>query len=153
MAGEPEKGLVFTGARARFSVNGKKVGWATNVSGSEEIQYEEAEVLDNIQVQEHVPVRYRCTLSCSTIRIVGKTLKSQGFFPKIGANSEDLLRNILTNGDLSAMIEDTNAGVTTIIANYEQVKVASHNWTINATGIVGEDVTFVAIRVKDESEV
>ncbi len=147
----PEKGLVFTGARARFSVQGKKVGWATNVSGSEEIQYDEAEVLDNIQVQEHVPVRYRVTLSMSQIRIVGKTLKSEGFFPKIGANAEEHLRNILTNGDLVATVEDNETG--TLIATYEQVKVASHNWTINATGIVGEDVTFVAIRSKDESEI
>ena len=147
----PEKGLVFTGARARFSVNGKKVGWATNVSGSEEIQYDEAEVLDNIQVQEHVPVRYRVTLSMSQIRIVGKTLKSEGFFPKIGGNSEEHLKNILTNGELVATVEDNETG--DIIATYEQVKVASHNWTINATGIVGEDVTFVAIRAKDESEI
>jgi hypothetical protein len=147
----PEKGLVFTGARARFSVNGKKVGWAPNVSGSEEIQYDEAEVLDNIQIQEHVPVRYRATLSMSQIRIVGQTLKSQGFFPKIGANGEEHLKNILTNGDLVATVEDNETG--NIIATYEQVKVASHNWTINATGIVGEDVTFVAIRAKDESEI
>lgn len=146
-----EKDLVFTGARARLSINGKKVGWATNVSGSEEIQYDEAEVLDNIQIQEHVPVRYRVTLSMSFIRIVGKTLKSQGFFPKIGANSGEHLKNILTSGALVATIEDNETGA--LIATYEQVKVASHNWTINATGIVGEDVTFVAIRAKDEVEI
>ena len=35
----------------------------------------------------------------------------------------------------------------------EQVKIASHNYAINARGIVGQDVTFNAIRLKDESEV
>jgi hypothetical protein len=35
-----EKGRVFTGARARFLIQGKKVGYATNVAGSEEIQYD-----------------------------------------------------------------------------------------------------------------
>lgn len=147
----PEKGLCFTGARARFLLNGKKIGWATNVTGSEEIQYDEAEVLDNIQIQEHVPVRYRCSLSMSQIRIVGSTLKSQGFFPKIGGNGEDHLKNILTSGDLTATIEDNQTG--DIIATYEQVKVASHNFSINATGIVGEDVSFVAIRAMDETEI
>lgn len=147
----PEKGLVFTGARCRFSLAGKKVGWATNVSGSEEIQYDEAEVLDNIQVQEHVPVRYRVSLNASQIRIVGKTLKSEGFFPSLGANSEEHLTNILTQGDLVATIEDSKTGK--ILATYEQVKVATHNWSVNATGIVGEDVGFVAIRTKDESEI
>jgi len=34
----------------------------------------------------------------------------------------------------------------------EQVKIASHNWAVDARGIVGEDCTFVAIRLKDESE-
>ena len=30
-----EKGRVYTGARARFMVGGRKMGYATNVSGSE----------------------------------------------------------------------------------------------------------------------
>lgn len=149
-----EKGLIFTGARARFSLNGKKVGWATYVSGSEEIQYEEVEVLDNIQVQEHAPVRYRVSLSMSQVRIVGSSLKASGFFPKNGANSEEHLRNILTNGELVATIEDTDAtGKKTLIATYEQVKVSNKNFQISATGVVGEDVTFVAIRASDEAEV
>lgn len=147
----PEKGLVFTGARARLMINGIKIGWATNVSGSEEIQYEPAEVLDNIQVQEHVPVRYTCALSMGEIRIVNKTLKSQGFFPSIGGNPDEHLQNILTSGELTVAIEDSQTAK--LIASYEQCKAAAHNFTINATGIVGTDVSFVAIRTKDESEI
>jgi hypothetical protein len=146
-----EKGLVFTGARARLLVNGTKVGYARNVSGREEIEYNPLEVLDNIQVEEHVPVAYRCDLSASMFRIVGKTVKSLGWFPSIGANPQELLSNILTNGTLSATIEDSQTGK--IIANYEQVKISSHNWSIDARGVVGEDCQFVAIRTKDESEV
>jgi hypothetical protein len=147
----PEKGVIFTGARARFLIDGVKIGWATSVSGSEEVVYEDVEVLDNIQVQEHAPIGYRVTLSASRVRIVGKTLKSQGFFPSVGNNAEEHLKNILTNGELQVQIEDNETG--SIIAQYEQVKVASHNWTINARGVVGNDMTFVAIRMKDESEV
>jgi hypothetical protein len=33
------------------------------------------------------------------------------------------------------------------------MKVASRNFTINARGIVGKDTTYVAVRMKDESEV
>ena len=147
----PEKNVVFTGARARLLIEGVKVGWATNVAVSEEITYEAVEVLDNIQVQEHVPTAYRVTLTASRVRIVGKTLKSQGWFPSIGANAETHLSNILTSGDLAVTIEDNETGA--ILAQFEQVKVASHNWTVNARGIVGNDVTFVAIRLKDESEI
>jgi len=146
-----EKNVVFTGARARFLVNGIKIGFATNVTVSEEIAYDPVEVLDNIQVQEYVPTAYRVTLTMSRIRIVGKTLKSQGFFPKIGGNAEEHLSNILTNGELVCTVEDNETG--TIMATFEQCKVASHNWTVNARGIVGNDVTFVCIRVKDESEI
>ena len=147
----PEQNVVFTGARARFLINGVKIGWATNVSVSEEITYEPVEVLDNIQVQEHVPTAYRVTLTASRVRIVGKTLKSQGFFPSVGANAEAHLSNILTNGELACTIEDNETGA--ILAQFTQVKIASHNWAVNARGIVGNDVTFVAILLKDESEI
>ena len=51
-----EKGNLFTGARARFSISGVKVGFARNVTVREEIQLDPVEVLDNIEVEEYVPV-------------------------------------------------------------------------------------------------
>lgn len=146
-----EKGRLFTGARARFSINGVKVGYARNVAVTEEIQYDPVEILDNIEVEEYVPVAYRVTFTASQFRIIGETVKSLGYFPNTGQNVEDHLENILISGDLTATVEDTKTGK--LFATLEQVKVASHNWTIDARGVVGEDLTFVAIRVKDESEV
>lgn len=146
-----EKGRLFTGARARFSINGVKVGYARNVAVTEEIQYDPAEVLDNIEVEEYVPVAYRVRFTASTFRIIGETMKERGWFPPVGGNVEEHLENILVTGDLVATIEDTKTGK--IFATLEQVKVASHNWTVDARGIVGEDMEFVAIRVKDESEI
>ena len=146
-----EKGRLFTGARARFSIDGVKVGYARNVAVTEEIQYDPVEVIDNIEVEEYVPVAYRVTFTASQFRIIGETVKSLGFFPNVGSNVEDHLENILVSGDLTATVEDTKTGK--IFATLEQVKVASHNWTIDARGVVGEDLTFVAVRVKDESEV
>jgi hypothetical protein len=145
-----EKGRLFTGARARFSINGVKVGYARNVAVTEEIQYDPVETLDNIEVEEYVPVAYRVTFTASQFRIIGETVKSLGYFPNVGTNVEEHLENILISGDLTATVEDTKTGK--LFATLEQVKVASHNWTIDARGVVGEDLTFVAIRVKDESE-
>jgi hypothetical protein len=145
-----EKGRLFTGARARFSIEGVKVGYARNVAVSEAITYEPVAVLDNIEVEEYVPTGYEVTFTASQFRIIGETLKSLGWFPKIGANTEEHLENILISGDLVATIEDTKTG--NLFAVLEQVKVQSHNWTVDARGVVGEDVTFVAVRVKDESE-
>jgi len=146
-----EKGRLFTGARARFSIDGVKVGYARNVAVTEEIQYDPVEILDNIEVEEYVPVAYRVTFTASQFRIIGETVKSLGYFPNVGQNVNEHLENILISGDLTATVEDTKTGK--IFATLEQVKVASHNWTIDARGVVGEDLTFVAIRVKDESEV
>jgi hypothetical protein len=146
-----EKGRLFTGARARFSIDGRKVGYARNVAVTEEIQYDPVEILDNIQVEEFVPIAYRVTFTAGQFRIIGETIKSLGFFPSLGANTEEHLENILISGDLVATIEDTATGK--LFATLEQVKVASHNWTIDARGVVGEDLTFVSVRVKDESEI
>lgn len=146
-----EKGRVFTGARARFLLEGKKVGYATNVAGSEELQYDPIEVLDNIQVEEHVAIAYRVTFTASIVRIIGETIKSLGYFPQQGSNPDDHLRNILLAGELVAVIQDNKTGKA--MMTLEQVKVASHNFTVNARGVVGQDLTFVAIRMKDESEI
>lgn len=146
-----EKGNLFTGARARFSLDSVKVGYARNVTVREEIQLDPVEVLDNIEVEEFVPTAYRVTFSASMFRVVGETIKSKGWFPKTGQNTEDHLTNILNGGDMTATIEDTKTG--SLFATLEQVRLQSHNWTIDARGVVGEDVEFVAIRLKDESEV
>jgi len=149
-----EKGRLFTGARARFILNGKVVGYARNVAVTEEIQYDPVEVLDNIEVEEYVPVAYRVRFTASMFRIIAAdgsgSMKAQGWFPATGGNTGEHLENILVSGDMWAQIEDTKTGET--FAMLEQVKVASHNWTIDARGIVGEDMEFVAVRMKDESE-
>ena len=146
-----EKGRLLTGARARFSINGVKVGYARNVTLGERVDYEEARVLDNIEVEEFAPVAYNVTFTAGQFRIVGETVKSLGWFPSVGANTQEHLENILTQGDLTATLEDSKTGK--IVATVEQVKTSSRNYTVDARGIVGEDVEFVAIRVRDESEI
>ena len=75
------KGRMITGARARFSINGQKVGYAQGVTIADGIEYFPAEVLDNIEVEEHVPLSYRVnSFTCRMFRIVGDTVKSKGWF-------------------------------------------------------------------------
>lgn len=146
-----EKGRLLTGARARFSINGIRVGYGSNISISENIDYQPIDVIGNIMTEEHVPIGYNVRFTASTFKIVGETLKTLGFFPEVGANSDALLTNILTLGDMTATIEDTKTGA--VIATVEQVHVTSHNFSITSRGVVSEDVEFVAIRVRDESEI
>lgn len=146
-----EKGKVFTGARARFLINGIKIGYATNCSGTEEIMYEPVDALDNIETEEYVPVGYRVSFSAGRIRLVGNTLKQEGFFPKTGKTPEEHLDNILKQGDMVCSIEDSKTKK--VLMTLQQVKVASQNFSVQARGMTATDVQFVAVRMKDESEV
>lgn len=146
-----QNGLIPSGARCVFSINGAECGWATQIAVSESIDYQPVEVIGNIEVEEYAPIGYNVTFTASFFRIIGTTLKSMGWFPKTGNSTDEHLSNILTNGDLSMTVEDRTTGK--IICTLEQVKIASHNWTIAARGLVGEDCTFNAIRCRDESEV
>ena len=146
-----QRNRIATGARCKFSIQGKVIGYARNVSATEEIEYQPIEVLDNIRVEEHVAVAYRVRLTASFFRIVGDSLKSMGFFPPNGGDTSTHMENILLSGEMNAQIEDTKTGK--IITQAHQVKVASHNWTVDAKGVVGEDMEFVAISITDESEI
>ena len=146
-------GSVLTGARARFSLNGKQVGYATGVTVREMIQYEPIKTLDNIQTVEHAATDYECSMTAELVRIIGSTIKSEGWFPKQGISPEDHLSNILSGGELTATIEaDANIGSPQIIMNVEGVRISERNMNITARGVVGTNVTMVAIRARDESD-
>jgi hypothetical protein len=133
---------VFSGARARFKIDGQVVGFAGGVSGSESVDYEPVDVLDLLEVREFVPVAYRATLSAQIFRVIGQSLKALGIFPVEEA--------ILTTGDLTCTVEDRLTGNT--MAQFEGCKAQEHSFDISARGIVSENVNFVTIRLRDEFE-
>jgi hypothetical protein len=140
------RGLVLTGARSRLNIDGVKVALAMNVSFSEEIQHDPIEPLDQFEVAEHVPVGYRVTFSAQMVRIVTNTIKNRD-----GVVIFPTLENILTRGEMTATVEDNPTG--SVIANVERVKATRYSNNIGARGIVMKDVEFVAIRIRNESEI
>ncbi len=140
------RGLVFSGARARLMLDGVKVAYATNVDYSEEIQYDPVEPLDQLEVAEHVPVAYRVTFGAQMVRVITHPIKLRdglAIFPR--------LEDILTSGEMTATVEDRVTG--TVASNIEAVKAATYRVNVGARAIVLTDVTFVAIRIRDESEI
>lgn len=132
----------FSGARAVFEIEGTPVGFAGGVSGEEMIDYEPVDVLNLLEVREHVPVAYRVSLNASIFRVVGQSLKQQKIMPR--------LEEIITSADMTATITDS---VTSRIAQmFEHVRCAGHSFDITARSIVSENVPFVAIRTRDEFE-
>ena len=150
---------VVSGARAVFSVtpNGAApitVAYASGVNGSEEIQYEPVEVLNELEVKEWVPIAYRVTLSASVFRTFEATqtlgsraglgsFRVQGMFPK---NTD----SILSFQEMSAAITDNKIPGGETLLLFEGIQLASYNFSITARGLIGQDVTFVCKRAKDE---
>jgi hypothetical protein len=145
---------VFSGARCLFIFNGEGVGFASGVSGSEEIQYEPIDTLDHLEVREHVPVGYRCTLGAQVFRTVSVgasddlnapgSLKAQQIFPKFN--------DIFRIQGVDAVIQDHQVSGKTL-HQYQTVKTSSYNFNVTPRGVVGQNVGFVAIRALDETEV
>lgn len=98
--------------------------------------------MDLIEVLEHVPVGYRVNLNANIFRVVGASLKNLGIFPQ---NS-----NILTSGALTASIEDTQTGRNAYAV--QGVKAATKTFDLSARALVTENLSFVAIRMLDESQ-
>lgn len=141
---------IITGARARFLLGGVKVGYATRVSLSENITFEPIVTLDSLAKREHAPTDYDVQLEAAMVRIVNDTVKSRGWFPKQGQSDAEFLSNVITQGVLDAVLEDSQTG--TMVAKVTGVRMASRSVTIDARGVVGTDVSFVALRARDESD-
>lgn len=132
----------FSGARAIFFINGLEIGFAGGVSGEEQVEYEPVDVLNLLEVREHVPVAYRTSLNAQIFRVVGRSLKAQGIMP--------VQEEIITSGDLEAAVQDNVSAQT--VQLFQGVRCSGHSFDITARGIVQENVSFVAIRTLDEFE-
>tara|TARA_R110002126_G_scaffold36707_21_gene111404 strand:+ start:651 stop:1091 length:441 start_codon:yes stop_codon:yes gene_type:complete len=141
---------VFTGCRAKFQLNGVTVGYAQGVTLRESIQYEPINVMDNVQTKEHAPIGYECSMTADIVRIVAESIKSAGWFPKQGADAQAHLNNIISSGELTATIIDSNTSQ--VVRNVEGVRIQEANMNIVARGVVAENVSMVALRARDESD-
>lgn len=140
------RGLVLTGARARLSLDGVPVMYTLNASYGEEITQEPIEPLDQLDVAEHVATAYRVNFTAQLVRVITNSIKLRdgvAIFPR--------LEEILNAPEMTGTIEDSVTGQ--VVANIERVKASRYNINVGARGIVLTDAEFVAIRIRDESEI
>lgn len=141
-----ERGLVLTGARARLSLEGVPVMYTLSATYGEEITHDPIEPLDQIEVAEHVPTAYRVNFSAQLVRVITNSIKLRD-----GVRIFPTLEGILDAQEMTGTIEDRVKGV--VVANIERVKATRYNINVGARGIVLTDVEFVAVRIRDESEI
>ena len=149
-SGIPQNKIV-SGSRVHLQLKGAPVGEATIASYAEAYGQEPVAVLDQPEIAEHVLISYDVSFTASRVYIAKRSLKDLNLSPKWpdGSQSDQLLLNALTLGEMSAEIVDQTEGV---LATIQGVKVVSHNLTFGARAVTGEDVAFVAIRVIDAIE-
>lgn len=132
----------FSGPRARLTAAGVIVGYAADVSGNENYQYDEVDCIGVLEVQEYVVVGYRASFQARIFRLIGRSLKALGIYPTLGA--------VLTSGDISVGIEDTVTGE--VPYQFIGAKCADKNFNGNARSVFAEDTSWVCTRILDESE-
>ena len=147
---------IFTGARAKFYISNKPIGFCAGVSGEEAVDYEPVETLEHLEVREHIPVSYRASLSAAFFRIINSPLKQYTNEDAGGFSIFPKFNNILSSGELTASIhanESANAeGTVARVSMFHGVRAASKTFDVSSRGIVTENCSFIAIRQMDESE-
>lgn len=145
-----ERKQIFTGARARLLARGQRVGWSTSVSGSREYQKEPIEVLDNIEVEEHATMAYRCSARIGMVGIVTKSLVEAGLLPEVGQDNEAHLKNIIAMEPWVLQIVDNQTEK--VLYEMQDCEVSSENFQVGARSVLMIDVTVVGIRIADIAE-
>jgi hypothetical protein len=132
-------------------LDGRTLARGTNVQYTVEIDYQDIEVLDNVEVDEFAPVAYRVNGTIGMVKVTGTTPKSLGLIPETGKDHEEHLENILLQADIALVLMDKKSPPTNL-TTLTGVKFSSYGWAVAARGIASENIAFKAKRETDESE-
>ena len=133
---------VIVGARARFAIEGRIMGYASNVSGGHNIEWTPLDVLGMLKKMEFVATGYTANLSASLFRLINKSVKALGFMPKY--------KDILKSGAMSAILEDIITGK--VIAKSTGVRISEERFDMQARSPLTSNITFVTEMLLDESD-
>ncbi len=146
-----ERKRIFVGARARLIIDGRRIGWADNVSVSRRYQKERIEVLDNVELEEQATTGYSVDVNFGVVGIVDKSLVEMGLLPAAGQDNEEHLENMIALPPMTVQIEDNITGATQ--AEIQDFEVESESFQVGARGALRHNVSGVGRRVLDSAEV
>jgi hypothetical protein len=131
-------------------VDGKIIGWGTNVTVNVVHEHQDVDVIDSLETVEYAPISYKVSGTIGTVGVVGSTYKSMGLVPMTGKDAEEHLLNVLQDPDHSLVLMDKAESRN--IVTITKVKFMTHGFNLAAGGIAGRNVEWRAIRETDESE-
>jgi len=135
-------GKAVSGASCVFKLNGVEVGYATGVSAQETIEYAPIDVLGEIDVVGHEPIRRTVSMSASFVRIRLQSLGAKTLWPR---GDRDV---ILDWQPMVGELVDQVSGevLYTIDGLYPQTQ----SWQIQKGTVVTVNATFYARRMYNE---
>lgn len=144
------KSKVFTAPRCRVMMDGKIVGYGTNITVNVSTEWGDVDCIDSIETLEFVPLSYKVSGSIANVGLVGTTYKSMGMVARTGKDADEHLLNLLHDNEHALVLMDKaeSRNIVTIV----RVKFGDHGFTVNAGAISGRNINWKAIRETDESE-
>jgi hypothetical protein len=134
----------ISGSRAKLFLGDTEVGFAVNVSGTETQMLQRIDAMGDAYSKEIVAVRRVASFTAAHVRIKNGSLKA------LGAMARGSTTNILNFPPLTALLYDDLLDEP--IEKITGCVAEQRSWSVDAAGIVNENVSFQAIRMKDEDE-
>lgn len=131
----------LSGPRAKVLIENNEVGWATDISVSEDLNQQPVEALGDVNAKQIEPTGRRITGTIGFIRIINESLRQQGVWP------EQPTSNVVEFGPLVIEVLDDITDETTF--KLEGVKPTTRNWNIGARSLTNSDMSFMAINIID----
>jgi len=133
---------IVTGANGFLELNGQPVAFCRGINFSYSIQYEPMDVLDNIEVEEFVPVAYRVdSLSAELIDAMGETLIGRGIQPP-----QD---QVATVQEYTLVLKDRPRDAA--FGTLEGVRFQNRSLGFRKGQVTASNIGFVAKRFRDQS--
>lgn len=139
---------VMTAARARFFMNGMRMGYAAGVTVTENIQQEPVVVLDNIRPVEFATVGYAVTLRCQLYKLPNEDIVQAGLWPQHGRDPDELKSLLLNFADMTCDLYDSFKNV--FVGKCYGVQPTSRSLNFTPRGLILTDAQFVALGFSDE---
>lgn len=133
---------VLSAPRAKLIIDGNEIGYASNISATENIALQRVDVLGDIDSKEIVPVGRSVSVQAGFVRISGESLKDLGMIPRGGT------LEVLNFAEITIEVYDQVGDFP--VWRIEGCRAESRNWTVQAGSIVSTNASFQARRIYDE---
>lgn len=135
----------ITGKRAKLFADGKEIGFATGISGSESQMLIRVDVLNEIYSKEIVPSGRTVQVSAQLVRIKRGSAKALGLM----ASGKDTTA-ILNFPPITMVVYDAPGDEP--IERIQGCVIEQRSWSVDQSGVFSENVSFQAIRALVEDE-